>query len=109
MKKILCFGLASVAFATAVHAQTRTFTNIYSFGDSLSDVGSYQVSSIAAVGGGRYTVNSGGGENWTELLSKQLGLTAPCAAMTGMISASTKVRAASRTRRSSSLRSSSKR
>ena len=39
------------------------YARIVSFGDSLSDVGTYKVSTIAAVGGGEYTVNEGGGSN----------------------------------------------
>ncbi len=63
------------------------FTAMVSFGDSLSDVGSYRVGAVAALGGGRYTVNPANpatATNWTELLSAQLGLTAPCAAQTGL-------------------------
>jgi phospholipase/lecithinase/hemolysin len=65
-------------------ANRASYGKLVVFGDSLSDVGSYKVSTVAAVGGGRYTVNSGGGENWTELISAQLRLTAPCAALTGL-------------------------
>lgn len=60
------------------------FTRLVSFGDSLSDVGTYEVSTIAAVGGGQFTVNSGGGTNWTQVLASDLGLDEPCAAMTGL-------------------------
>ena len=60
------------------------YSNVVSFGDSLSDVGSYGVSTIKAVGGGQYNVNGAGGKNWTELLAAQLGVTAPCAAQTGL-------------------------
>ena len=34
------------------------FSSQVSFGDSLSDVGSYAVGEILALGGGRYTVNA---------------------------------------------------
>jgi outer membrane lipase/esterase len=62
------------------------YSNLVSFGDSLSDAGSYAVSTIAAptVGGGKYTVNGANGKIWTELLATQLGLSAPCAAQTGL-------------------------
>jgi outer membrane lipase/esterase len=62
------------------------YSNLVSFGDSLSDAGSYAVSTIAAptVGGGKYTVNGANGKIWTELLAAQLGLSAPCAAQTGL-------------------------
>lgn len=59
-----------------------SYTALVSFGDSLSDVGSYKVGAVAGVGGGQFTIN-GGGKNWTELLAAQLGLPAPCAALTG--------------------------
>ncbi len=63
------------------------FTKLVSFGDSLSDVGTYKVGTIAAAGGGKFSVNSGTGlENWTELLATQLTLSAPCAAQTGLLS-----------------------
>jgi outer membrane lipase/esterase len=63
-----------------------TFTSLVSFGDSLSDVGTYKVGTIAAVGGGKFTVNgtTTGPVNWTELLAAQLNLTAPCPAETGL-------------------------
>jgi outer membrane lipase/esterase len=64
------------------------FTSIASFGDSLSDAGTHAVGSIAAIGGGRYTVNSGNPavptKIWLDHLSAQLGLPAPCAAVTGL-------------------------
>jgi len=63
------------------------FTSMVSFGDSLSDVGSYRVGAVAASGGGRYTVNPTNpatATNWTELLAAQLGQKAPCAAQTGL-------------------------
>jgi outer membrane lipase/esterase len=62
-----------------------TYTQMVSFGDSLSDVGSYAVSTVKTLGGGKYTVNStSSSPNWTELIAKQLGLPAPCAAQTGL-------------------------
>ncbi|SDO82190.1 Phospholipase/lecithinase/hemolysin [Rhodoferax sp. OV413] len=63
-----------------------SFSSMVSFGDSLSDVGTYKVGAIAAVGGGKWTVNgtTTGPVNWTELLASQLNLPAPCAAQTGL-------------------------
>jgi len=58
-----------------------------SFGDSLSDVGTYATTNLKASTsgyGGKYTVNGPSGKNWTELLSAQLGTGAPCAAQTGL-------------------------
>ena len=62
------------------------FTQLIAFGDSLSDVGTYKVGSIAAVGGGQFTVNSPTSKNWTELLAAKYSLPAPCAAQTGFSS-----------------------
>jgi phospholipase/lecithinase/hemolysin len=63
-----------------------------SFGDSLSDVGSYAVGPILQGGGGKFTINGDNtaisptltGKNWTELIAKQIGVAAPCAAVTGL-------------------------
>ena len=63
-----------------------------SFGDSLSDVGSYAVGTVLAKGGGKFTINGDNtkinpeltGKNWTEHLAAQFGLPAPCAAETGL-------------------------
>ncbi|HWW71731.1 MAG TPA: esterase, partial [Duganella sp.] len=74
----------------------QTIKNKYSaqvsFGDSLSDVGSYAVGTVAALKGGKFTINGDNtavastltGKNWTELVAAQLGLSAPCAAVTGL-------------------------
>lgn len=79
-----------------VPAPTIKFTSMVSFGDSLSDVGTYKVGAVAALGGGLYTVNGITGalgssptpsKNWTELIAAQLGLAAPCPAQTGLNSA----------------------
>ena len=68
------------------------FASQVSFGDSLSDVGTYAVGPIAALRGGKYTINGDNtainpsltGKNWTELMATRLGLAAPCAAVTGL-------------------------
>jgi outer membrane lipase/esterase len=61
-----------------------SFTGMVSFGDSLSDVGSYKVGTIAAKGGGEYTVNGPTALNWTAIVAKAYGLPVPCAAQTGL-------------------------
>lgn len=74
------------------------FSNMVSFGDSLSDVGTYAVGTVAAAGGGKFTINGNNtaknpaltGRNWTELMAAQLGLPAPCAAQTGLDGDATK-------------------
>lgn len=60
------------------------FSSQISFGDSLSDVGTYAVGTVAAFGGGQFTVNSPGVQNWTAVMAEQFGLSAPCAAQTGL-------------------------
>lgn len=60
------------------------YTKLVSFGDSLSDVGTHAVSGIAAIGGGKYTVNAPGVKIWVERVAESLGVPAPCAAQTGL-------------------------
>lgn len=66
------------------------FSSQVSFGDSLSDVGTYNVGAVKALGGGKWTINNVGADgvnaskNWTELMAAQFGLPAPCAAQTGL-------------------------
>lgn len=61
------------------------FTSTVSFGDSLSDVGTYRVGTIAAIGGGKWTVNGPDAPNWTELVARAAGTPAPCPAQTGLL------------------------
>jgi len=64
------------------------YTSLVSFGDSLSDVGTYKVGTVAYLGGGTYSVNGLTGaipsKNWTELIAAQIGVDAPCPAQTGL-------------------------
>jgi phospholipase/lecithinase/hemolysin len=60
------------------------FSAQVTFGDSLSDVGTYKVGTVAALGGGKYTINSATAKNWTEIVAADFGLSAPCAAQTGL-------------------------
>ncbi|MFC0251464.1 SGNH/GDSL hydrolase family protein [Massilia consociata] len=72
--------------------QKLTFTQQVSFGDSLSDVGTYAVGAVKTAGGGKYTINGDGtskspdlnGKVWVEFLAAELKLPAPCAAQTGL-------------------------
>lgn len=84
-------GLVAVllATATACLAQNRTFTNQYTFGDSLSDNGNaFAASAGRAPGpnppyvGGRWS----NGPTWAELLGNSLavGVAAPTSVKTGM-------------------------
>ena len=61
------------------------YTQLVSFGDSLSDVGSYATPGlVAATGGGKFTVNGSGVQIWVERLAATLQVPAPCAAQTGL-------------------------
>jgi phospholipase/lecithinase/hemolysin len=68
------------------------FSAQVSFGDSLSDVGTYAVGTVKALGGGKFTINGDNtsinpdltGKNWTEFVAAQLQLPAPCPAQTGL-------------------------
>ncbi len=74
------------------------YSSQVSFGDSLSDVGTYKVGAVAAIGGGTFTINGNNtavnpaltGKNWTELMAAQVGLPAPCPAVTGLDGDATK-------------------
>ena len=67
------------------------FKRLVAFGDSLSDVGTYNVGTVAMVGAqtggaGRWTVNdTKGGQVWIEQLSGRLDVPAACAAETGLL------------------------
>jgi phospholipase/lecithinase/hemolysin len=69
------------------------FSSQVTFGDSLADVGTYNVGAIKAAGGGEFTINGDNtavnpeltGKNFTQLIAAQLGLPAPCAAQTGLL------------------------
>lgn len=93
MRRIQQFSLSAlVALFVGVVASpsvgaVTSYASMVNFGDSLSDVGTYRVGAIAAVGGGEYTVNGPAGRsgrNWTENLAKLLLLPAPCPAQTGL-------------------------
>ena len=68
------------------------YTQQVTFGDSLSDVGSYNVGTVKQLGGGKFTINGSAttvnpeltGKIWQELLAAQFSLPAPCAAQTGL-------------------------
>lgn len=72
-------------------------SRIVSFGDSLSDVGSYNVPKLQAfindttltgsTNSGKFTVNGANAKNWIELIAAQFGVEAPCSAQTGLLSA----------------------
>jgi phospholipase/lecithinase/hemolysin len=79
-------------------ALKNKFSAQVTFGDSLADVGTYKVGTVAALGGGQFTINGTNtskdpvltGKNWTEIMAAQFGLSAPCPAVTGLDGDATK-------------------
>lgn len=86
-----CGGSSNNSSSTTTPAKPK-FAAQVTFGDSLSDVGTYKVGTVAALGGGKYTINGDNtaintalhGKNWTELMATTVGVTAQCAAVTGL-------------------------
>lgn len=60
------------------------FNGLVSFGDSLSDVGTYAVGTVKDLGGGKYTINASDSKNWIEVMASRLNVSAPCPAQTGL-------------------------
>lgn len=61
------------------------FTQVVTFGDSISDGGAYRVGTIAQLGGGKFTVNGADDKVWSDALATALGAPAQCAAQTGLL------------------------
>jgi outer membrane lipase/esterase len=81
--------LSALAMAIALvgcggGSDDRRYDTLVSFGDSLSDVGSYRTPGIAALGGGKYTVNGMADGVWVEQLATRLSVPTLCAAQTGL-------------------------
>ena len=93
---VLTTALAAAAFLAGCGGNEAgdqsprvAFTQMVSFGDSLSDVGTYDVGVVKLQGGGHYSINGAGATgllytNWTEFLAATLKLPQPCAAETGL-------------------------
>ena len=98
MKKfhVLTTALAAAAFLAGCGGDSAgdqsprvAFTQMVNFGDSLSDVGTYDVGVVKLQGGGHFSINGVGATgllyiNWTEFLAATLKLSQPCAAETGL-------------------------
>lgn len=78
------FGCGGGSSGDNVNNSTPKFSQLIVFGDSLTDSGTYQVGTIKAVGGGKYTVNSSGAKVWIENVAAFLGLPNACPAQTGL-------------------------
>lgn len=61
------------------------FSRVVTFGASIADAGAYKVGTIAALGGGKYTVNGPEGLTWTERLALMVKAPPECAAQTGLL------------------------
>jgi len=79
------FLASSLLVACGGNDDKVQFTSVVSFGDSISDAGTYKVGTIEALGGGKFTVNGAGGLVWTEFLAASVRAPAQCAARTGML------------------------
>ena len=67
--RLAAIGVAVVLASCGGGDSGPAFQSIVSFGDSLSDVGTYKVGTIAAIGGGKWTVNGPDARNWTEVVA----------------------------------------
>ena len=98
MKKfhVLTTALAAAAFLAGCGGEDAGdqsprvgFTQMVNFGDSLSDVGTYDVGVVKLQGGGHFSINGQDATglpyiNWTEFLAATLHISQPCAAETGL-------------------------
>jgi phospholipase/lecithinase/hemolysin len=96
IKRLVC-GLAAIVL-TACGGQGAPgkpavkFSRQITFGDGLSDTGSYAVGTVADLQGGKFTINGDHtkidaaltGKIWVENIASSLGLQSPCAAQTGL-------------------------
>ncbi len=91
MKKLIHLSAALAAAALLVSCggsdDKVQFTSVVSFGDSLSDSGTYKVGTIAALNGGKFTVNGAGSSSytWSEDLAVAVKAPAQCSARTGLL------------------------
>lgn len=90
LKTILACLAAASLLAACGSGDKVQFRYVVSFGDSVSDAGTYKVGTIAALGGGQFTVNGPTAKTWTQILSdlvhqREPGWPRQCAAQTGML------------------------
>ena len=64
--KLAALGAAIVLAGCGGGDSRPIYSGMVAFGDSLSDVGTYKVGTVAAVGGGKWTVNSSTARNWIQ-------------------------------------------
>ncbi len=84
--KFVCLAITAAALAACGGGEDKVkFSSVISFGDSVSDAGAYKVGTVAAVGGGKFTVNGADGLTWTEVMAIKLKTPPQCAAQTGLL------------------------
>lgn len=85
--KLTLSCLAAAALLTACGGDDGKiqFTQVVTFGDSISDGGAYRVGTIAQLSGGKFTVNGAGDKVWSDALASNLGAPTQCAAQTGLL------------------------
>ena len=82
---LTCLTAATLLAACGGGDDKVQFQSVVSFGDSISDAGTYKVGTVTALGGGKFTVNGTDGKVWTEFLAESVGAPVQCAARTGML------------------------
>ena len=85
IKPLLAGLLSAAVLAACGGSDSADLRSMVSFGDSLSDVGTYKVGTVAQLGGGKFTINGVDGKVWAEYLAEAINVAAPCAARTGML------------------------
>lgn len=91
LRHLALTALVAALTACGTSDNANNYSSLVVFGDSLSDVGTHNVGTVAQLGAatggaGRWTVNSvAAGEIWVERIASDLGLTKPCAAETGLL------------------------
>jgi len=80
-----CIATAALLTACGGGDDRTQFTQVVTFGDSISDGGAYRMGTIAQLGGGQFTVNGAGAKVWSDALAASLGAPAQCAAQTGLL------------------------
>ena len=80
-----CIAAAALLTACGGGDNKTQFSQVVTFGDSISDGGAYRVGTIAQLAGGKFTVNGTGDKVWSDALATSLGAPAQCAAQTGLL------------------------
>ena len=80
-----CLATAALLSACGGGDDNIRFTQVVTFGDSISDTGTYRVGTISQLGGGKFTVNGANNKVWSDALATALNTPAQCAAQTGLL------------------------